>query len=39
MENHTENVDQKLVPGPFFILANNPKQSLYARNPFKNKIF
>ena len=29
---------KKLVPGPFLILANNPKQQFYA-NSFKNKIF
>ena len=39
MENHDENVHRKLVPDPFLILLNNPKQPLYARNPFKNKIF
>ena len=32
-------VHQKLVPDPFFILVNNPKQLLHARNSFKNKIF
>ena len=30
---------QKLVPDPFFILVNNPKQPLHARNSFKNMIF
>ena len=30
---------QKLVPGSFFILVNNPKQPLPAINSFKNKIF
>ena len=30
---------QKLVPDPFLILANNPKQPLHVRNSFKNKIF
>ena len=39
MENHDEDVHQKLVPDPFLILLNNPKQPLHARNPFKNKIF
>ena len=34
-----ENGHQKLVPDPFFILVNNPKQSLRARNSFRNKIF
>ena len=33
-KNHTENVHQKLVPDPFFILVNNPKQPLHARNSF-----
>ena len=28
MKNHAENVHQKLAPGPFFILVNNPKQIL-----------
>ena len=36
---HSENVHQKLAPDPFLILLNNPKQPLYARNSFKNKIF
>ena len=39
MENHDENVHRKLVPDPFLILLNNPKQPLHARNLFKNKIF
>ena len=30
---------QKLVPDPFLILVNNPKQPLHARNSFQNKIF
>ena len=30
---------QKLVPEPFLILLNNPKQPLHARNSFKNKKF
>ena len=30
---------QKLVPDPFLILVNNPKQPLHARNYFKNKYF
>ena len=37
-QNHAENVHQNLVPGPFLILLNNPKQPLLARNPFKNKV-
>ena len=36
---HAENVHQKLVPDPFLVLVNNPKQPLLARNSFKNKIF
>ena len=39
IENHTENVQQKLVPDLFTILVNNPKQPLHARNYFKSKIF
>ena len=39
MENHAENVHQKLVPDPFLILVNDPKQPLHAINYFKNKIF
>ena len=39
MENHAENVYQKLVPDPLLILINNPKQSFHARNSFKSKIF
>ena len=31
MENHAENVHEKLVPDPFFILVNNPKQPLHTR--------
>ena len=38
-KNHPENMHQKLVPDPFFILVNNGKQPLHARNSFKNKIF
>ena len=36
MENHAENVHQKLAPDPFLILLNNP---LHARTSFKNKVF
>ena len=38
MENHAENVHQRLVPDPFLILVYSPKQPLHARNYFKNKI-
>ena len=37
-KNYAENVHQKLVPDPFVISINNPKQPLHARNSFKNKI-
>ena len=30
---------QKLVPEPYLILLNNPKQPLHARSSFSNKIF
>ena len=30
---------KKLVPEPFLILVNNPKQPLHARNSFTNRIF
>ena len=33
-----ENLHQKVVPDPFIILVNNPKQPLHARNFFKNNI-
>ena len=39
MENHPENVHQKLVPDLIFILVKSPKQPLHARYSFKNKIF
>ena len=39
MENHAENVHQKLAPDPFLILLNNPKQPLDARNSFKKRNF
>ena len=29
----------KASPRPLFILGNNPKHPLHARNSFKNKIF
>ena len=38
-KNDAENVHQKLVPDFFFIVVNNPKQPLHARNSFKNKVF
>ena len=38
MENHAEIVHQKLVPDPFLVLVNNPKQPLHAINSFKSKI-
>ena len=36
MENHAENLHQKLVADRFLYLVNNPKQLLHARNYFKN---
>ena len=33
-----KNVHQELVPDLFSILVNNPKQSLHARDSFKNKM-
>ena len=39
MKNYAENVHQKLVPDPLFILVNNLKQPLHALNSFKTKIF
>ena len=39
MENHAEDVHQKLIPDPFLILLKNPKQPLHARDSFENKIF
>ena len=38
MEKLFKNVHQKLVQDSF-LLVNNPKQPLHARNSFKNKIF
>ena len=38
MENHEENVNQKLVLDPFFTLVNNLKHPLHAIN-LKIKIF
>ena len=39
-KNHTENVKQKVVPDPFLIFVNNPKQPLHASSSFKkNKVF
>ena len=39
LENHAENVNQKLFPDPFSTLVNDQKKVLHARNSFKNKIF
>ena len=39
MKNHAETVHQNLVPDPFLILVNNPKQPFHARNSFTNQIF
>ena len=37
LENHSENVYQKLVPDSFLVWVNNSKQPLHARNSFRNK--
>ena len=39
LENHGENVQQRLFPDSFLTLVNNPKIPLHVRNSFKNKIF
>ena len=39
MENHAENVHQRLFLDPFLTLVNNPKKPLHARNAFNTKIF
>ena len=40
MENHAENVHQRLFSDPFLTLVNtNPKKSLNARNSFKIRYF
>ena len=43
MEHFYQKIKQKmhqmLVPYPFLILINNPKQPLHARNSIENKIF
>ena len=36
MENHAENVHQKLAPDPFLILLNNLKQPFHEKKTFKN---
>ena len=39
MEKSCKKCAPKLAVDPVFILLNNPKQPLHARNYFKNKIF
>ena len=39
LENHAENVQQKLAPEPFLVLLNKPKKSLHAGDSFENKKF
>ena len=36
IKSHAKNVHQKLASDPFFILVNNLKQPLHARNSFKD---
>ena len=38
-KDHSENVHQRVVPDPLLILKDNQKQSLHARNSFRNKHF
>ena len=38
IENHAENLQQKLVPDLFTVFVNNPNQPLNARNYFKSNI-
>ena len=38
-EKTMQKIPQKLIPDPFLILVNNPKQPLHARNSFTNRIF
>ena len=33
-----KNLHQKLVPDPFLVLVNNPKQQVHAKNCFKKDI-
>ena len=37
MEESCRKYVPKAIPRPLFILVNNPKQSIYARNYFKNQ--
>ena len=39
MEKSCQKCATKASPRPLFILVNNPKEPLDARNSFKNKIF
>ena len=39
IENHAENLQQKLFTDLFTIFVNNPNQPLDAQNYFKSKIF
>ena len=39
MENSCRKWAPKLVPDPFFILVNNPKQPWHAKDFFENKVF
>ena len=38
MENHAENIHQKLAPDPYLIFLSNPKQPLHTRNSFKKAL-
>ena len=39
METLCRKCEQKLVPDPFLILVNNPKQPMHVRSSFKIKMF
>ena len=36
---YTENVYLKVVPDPFLMLVNSPKQLMHASNSFENETF
>ena len=38
-KNHAENVHQKLIPDPFLILVNNPKQHVLVCHPYVTRMY
>ena len=38
-KNYPQNIHQKLVPDPFLVLVNNPKQLFHSRNSFRIRYF